>query len=293
MILFSVLKFIYNHPLNKKNKLKALVRFFKWQLNCRLNPYPVIFPFTTRAKLIIGKGMTGATGNLYCGLHDFEDMSFLLHFLRKEDLFIDIGANIGSYTVLAAAHIGATTFSFEPVPSTYAYLLNNIAVNKVESRVQALKIALSSEKGSIAFTSSLDTVNHMALKKEKDQIQVDTEKLDDVLAGQIIPSLIKIDVEGFESEVLKGASHILENTGLKAIIIELNGSGARYGFEDEKIHQSLRDLGFNAYVYKPFDRVLISVEKLGSLNTIYIRDLGFVERRLKSAQEIDILNNRY
>ena len=293
MKLFSVLKFICNHELNKKNKLKALVRFFKWQLNCKLNPYPVIFPFTARAKLIIGKGMTGATGNLYCGLHDFEDMSFLLHFLRREDLFIDIGANIGSYTVLAAAHIGATTLSFEPVPSTFSHLLNNIALNRIGNKVQAFNIALSAEKGSVSFTSSLDTVNHVALNAEQDQIEVNTERLDDVLTEQMSPLLIKIDVEGFEAEVLKGATNTLKNSNLRAIIIELNGSGARYGYEDQHIHQSLIDLGFDAYVYKPFERILTGVRKLGTLNTIYIRDFDFVEGRLKSAEEINILNNRY
>ena len=45
--------------------------------------------------------MTGATGNIYCGLYEFLDMAFLLHFLRNGDLFGDIGSNIGSYTVLA------------------------------------------------------------------------------------------------------------------------------------------------------------------------------------------------
>ena len=45
--------------------------------------------------------MHGVTGNVYCGLHDFAEMSFMLHLLRAGDLFADIGANVGSYTVLA------------------------------------------------------------------------------------------------------------------------------------------------------------------------------------------------
>ena len=45
-------------------------------------------------------GMTGATGNVYCGLHEFEDMALVLHALRPRDLFVDVGANVGSYTVL-------------------------------------------------------------------------------------------------------------------------------------------------------------------------------------------------
>src|ERR1700761_268360 len=102
MNIFSLLRFIYSHPLNRNNKLKSIFRFLKWQINIRLNPYPIIYTYTEKAKLIVKKGMTGATGNMYCGLHEYNEMAFLLHLLREDDLFIDIGANIGSYTVLAS-----------------------------------------------------------------------------------------------------------------------------------------------------------------------------------------------
>jgi hypothetical protein len=61
------------------------------------------------------KGLTGATGNWYCGLDAFEDMAFLLHFMREEDLFVDVGANIGSYTILAGNEVGAETIEIEPI----------------------------------------------------------------------------------------------------------------------------------------------------------------------------------
>jgi thymidylate synthase len=65
--------------------------------------------------------MTGATGNIYAGLHEFEDMAFLLHLLRSEDMFADVGSNIGSYTILASGVVGAKSVAFEPVPSTYHF----------------------------------------------------------------------------------------------------------------------------------------------------------------------------
>jgi len=80
MNIVSLLKFITSHPLNEKNKTKAVIRFLKWQINLRLNPYPIVYQFTEKSQLIIKAGMTGATGNLYCGLHEFADMSFLIHF---------------------------------------------------------------------------------------------------------------------------------------------------------------------------------------------------------------------
>ena len=63
------------------------------------------------------------TGNIYCGLAKFADMAFVLHVLRAGDLFVDIGANAGAYTLLASSVTGAKTTCFEPAPATYARLL--------------------------------------------------------------------------------------------------------------------------------------------------------------------------
>ena len=52
--------------------------------------------------------MIGATGNLFCGLHEIEDMGFVLHFLRSDDIFLDVGVNVGTYTVLAAGVAGSS-----------------------------------------------------------------------------------------------------------------------------------------------------------------------------------------
>jgi FkbM family methyltransferase len=252
-------------------------------------PYPIVYPFTEKSKLIIQKGMTGATGNLYCGLHEYCDMSFLLHFLRKGDTFADIGANIGSYTILASAHVGAKIFAFEPVGSTFLHLLDNIAINRLQNNVITFNVALGSSKGTIDFTSSLDTTNHVANENEVDTISVPVETLDDALENQQCPSLLKIDVEGFETEVLIGGNEILKNKELKAIIIELNGSGKRYGYDEQNIHKMLIELNFKPFLYNPEERTLTSINEYGTHNTIYIRDIDFVQNRLKSADKFKIL----
>jgi FkbM family methyltransferase len=292
MNIFARIKFILTHPLNQHHKIRALFRIVKWQVSTRLNPYPVIYPFTGSTKLIIHRGMTGATGNIYCGLHDYSDMGFLLHLLREEDCFVDIGANIGSYTILASGHVGAKTFSFEPVPSTFSNLVQNIAINNIQQKAIAYNIALGSEKGKIGFNiSAFDTMNHVAEKSEAATINVPVELLDDVLQNAQVPLLLKIDVEGFETEVIKGSSRILEKEGLKAIIIELNGSGSRYGYDDREVHNALINLNFRPYQYDPKSRVLSSAGSFGTVNTIYIRDLNFVQQRLSTAPKIKILDS--
>ena len=290
MNFFSLLKHVIKHPLNQNNKSSALIRFAKWQMNNLLNPQPTIHSFTSKSKLIIAKGMAGATQNLYCGLQDYEDMFFLLHFLRREDLFVDIGANIGSYTVLAGAHVGAKVIAFEPFPYAYQLLRDNISINHMENHVTVLNVALGAKKGTIDFTALADTPrNHVATPGEDNTIQVEVEVLDHVLKSDF-PFLLKIDVEGFETEVLSGAINTLSNANLKAIIIELNGSGSRYGYDEDKIHNNLLAFGLEPYIYHPKMRNLEPTARTGHSNTIYVRDKTFVLERLQSAAKIQIFD---
>lgn len=64
-------------------------------------PGPVAVPFVENTRLLVGTGMAGATGNVYAGLHEFQDMAFVLHALRPSSFFLDGGANVGVYTVVA------------------------------------------------------------------------------------------------------------------------------------------------------------------------------------------------
>src|SRR4051812_22416367 len=97
------LRFVTGHPLNRGHKARALGRFLRWQVASRIWDGPRVVPFAGAARLLVHRGMMGATGNVYCGLHEFEDMALVIHALRPEDMFFDVGANVGSYTVLAAA----------------------------------------------------------------------------------------------------------------------------------------------------------------------------------------------
>lgn len=291
MTLTNTLRFIMSHPLTKRNKLGALNRFIRWQIGSRLNPYPVVYPFVEGTSLVVEKGMTGATGNVYTGLHEFSDMGFLLHFLREKDLFIDIGANIGSYTILASGVCRTEAISIEPSSITFQHLTRNIKLNKLDAKVKALNIGLGAEKSILRFTKSLDTINHIATTYDQasDTEEVVIEALDTIIGNIDQALLLKIDVEGFETEVIKGAQAALRNNNLKAIIIELNGSGARYGFNEEDIHKTFTSNGFKPYSYDPLHRNITELNSYGSLNTIYLRDIEFVQERISSSPKIKIL----
>lgn len=295
MGLLRTFEFIINHPLNRRHRLRAFGRYVRWQFSSLLAPGLIAVPFVEESRFLATFGMTGLTGNIYGGLHEFEDMAFLLHALRPEDLFVDIGANVGSYTILASKNAGAETVSIEPVPSTFEQLLDNINLNRLSEKVIALNIAVGQKSGRLRFTTSLDTVNHVVPEnsEEKATIEVPVQRLDDVLKEKS-PFLMKIDVEGFETEVLRGAEETLSRGTLQAIIMEVNGSGARYGYDDMALHKQLLERGFSSYTYQPFTRTLTKLELKGlhQGNILYIRDLDLISKRLKSARAYSIVGEQ-
>lgn len=292
MQVIKTLKFILNHPLNESDKFAAILRWLKWQIESRLSPGLISVPFVGEARLLVESGMTGATGNIYCGLHEFAEMSFLLHFLQPDELFLDVGANVGSYTILASKVIGVKVKAVEPIAETFDHLMDNINLNQVNSIVQAENIALGATDSLLTMTADQDTTNHTVSDSDKvgETVIVPVKRMDD-LVGEEIPTLIKIDVEGYETEVLKGGQRTLASPDCKAVILELNGSGNRYGFNEMELHQSMIQYGYSPYEYHPFERKLITLgsNKSGEGNTLYLRDMVTAQHRIKNAPRVNVL----
>jgi FkbM family methyltransferase len=290
----STLNSLLTHPLASKHKCKTLTRFFKWGITNKLFCKSFDYQFIGNTIIKIKKSYSTAELQYYCGLSEFNDMGFLLHFLQKGDLFVDIGANIGSYTLLASGHIGANSISFEPVPSTFEYLKENIQINKIENLADLRNLGLSDTKGVLKFTSGLDAINHVVYPENQTEnlIEVSVETLDNSLIGKN-PIMLKIDVEGFETMVIKGASETLKNQNLKAIIIELNGLANEFGFDELKIHERLLLEGFTPYFYNPFTRELKSMVGIGTHNTVYLRDIELVKKRISDAPKVTVFGSTF
>jgi len=237
--------------------------------------------------------MTGATGNIYTGLHEFEDMAFIMHLLRAADGFVDVGANVGSYTVLASGVVGANSISMEPVPSTFLHLKDNIHLNAIGGKVSALNVGVGREHGVLKFTAALDTVNHVVAASEEglETIEVEVKTLDDILED-FEPTLIKIDVEGFETNVIAGARKTLSNPSLLGVVMELNGSGSRYGFDEASLHAVMLDYGFTTFKYDPLTRQLMPNNRQSQNvgNMLYLRNVEQVIERIASAPKFTTNN---
>lgn len=288
--------YVARHPLNRGRVGHALLRLLAWQIGSRLVPGDVAVPYVNGTRLLVRHGQTGATGNIYCGLHDYEDMAVTLHLLRPGDLFVDVGANIGSYTVLAAGAARARCISIEPCPIAFARLRDHVLLNDLVQQVTLHRVAVGEATGAVRFTSGLDTVNHvLGHGEDPDAIAVPMRRLDDILADDP-PTLIKIDVEGYEARVLGGAETTLRRPSLLAVLVELNGSAYRYGGTDDAVRSHLQDAGFVSARYDVPNRTLhVTTSKSEVGNTLYVRAgraFDVVTERLRGAQQFEVAGRR-
>lgn len=290
------IKGICDHPLNRNRKIQAVSRWLSWQIGSAFSPGPVAVDWVGGARLLVAKGMTGATGNIYSGLLEYPEMSFILHFLRKEHVFVDIGSNAGVYSVLSSAVVGARSIALEPVPSTYRHLVDNIRLNGIDELTRAINVAVGAKQGKVQMTDAFDAMNHIVCEAEQAGqgcVTVPVDTLDNLLKDSS-PSVIKIDVEGFESEVVSGGTEVLSGSSVRAMLVELNGSGARYGYCDQDIHDAILGFGFLPYSYSPDTRKLELLDGINetSPNTIYVRDKSEADELVRNAELRPVMGMR-
>ena len=304
-LLADVLRFILNHPLNRRNKPRALGRFIRWQVGSRLAPGPVIIPFVEQTRLVARPGLMGATGIYYTGLYEFEEMAFVLHALRPQDRFIDIGAHIGAFSVLAAGAVGADCLAIRAGAGLLCPPAREPQPERVERQGAGAEHRHRCRSGTPALHYRQGRRQRggasVGAQGLRPCVEVEVQPLD-VLTGGFVPQVIKIDVEGYEHAVIAGAEKTLADERLFAILIELRGHGARYGFDESAIHQRLLSFGFQPYAYTPSiksrgegkgdrgethpeKRVVTPLEGINRVTgtTIYIRDLALVQQRLATA----------
>lgn len=283
---FNICETLYYHPMAKKNRIKVFGRFFYWQLVKKYYKDGIVKNWFDDRKLLVCPGRTSSTGNYYLGLLEYEEMSFLLHYARETDVFVDCGANIGSYSVLLGKQCNRG-YAIEPSTETCKILKRNLKINNL-SNVKIVKQGISDEKGHLYFTKGLDSVNHIVDKDMEiencEKIEVDTL---DAICGKdkSLVNILKIDVEGHEEKVLAGGTDMLSSPNLNVIIMEVFGNG--------KLESLMRGKGFKLYGYNPQKREIVptTIDRARN-NGIFIRDVGLAKKRVKAGNTIHVYGNR-
>ena len=150
---------------------------------------------------------------------------------------------------------------------------------RLHDLVDIRETALGAAPGEARLTVGRDTTHRIVTTGAGPDQTARMEILDCALDGQV-PILAKLDVEGYELEVLRGAAVTLASLKLKAVLIE-DGSAP--------VVEVLRGGGFKLYGYDAFGRRLVSPDSHKSANHLFIRDETFVRSRLVEAPSIHVL----
>ena len=164
--------------------------------------------------------------------------------LGAASTFVDVGANVGTYSIWAA-DLGAQVIAVEPAADARDALLKNAGLNGIH--LELVPAALAGEPGVMRFTDSLATQNHLIPEGGADGVDVEVRTLDSVLGNRTADGL-KIDVEGAEHMVLDGARTALAEGRLPIIQLEWNVMADRvYGDSRGRLAETLSGYGYKFY----------------------------------------------
>ncbi len=186
------------------------------------------------------------------GTHDPEEYDLIMSLVRPGMTVLDIGANIGIYTVLCARLVGpeGRVYAFEPEPGTYALLSTNLEANHVSNTV-AVAAALSDREGTATlYRDRWNAGGHTLLEdnittQSQGSVQIETHTMDGYFGGKdVVADFIKMDAQGFEGHVVRGGKEFLQR-GTPTLLMEFWPEGlCNAGTDPERLLRELSDLGY-------------------------------------------------
>ena len=211
----EVVRYVWEHPSNSGRRLSALLRAVRYQAQVRLLGRRAVTRLGERSRLWVDPHRTAASMVLYANPPDRPEMLVWRRALRNGGLFVDVGANVGTYTIWAAEQ-GAEVIALEPAADTFRLLEENIALNGY--RVTAVRAAAGDHCGLARFTAGLDAGNTLA---PDGPVVTDLVTVDSLIGDRRVTGM-KVDVEGFEIDVLRGAARGLADHRIGLLQIEWN-----------------------------------------------------------------------
>lgn len=186
---------------------------------------------------------------MYLGLFEPRETLLLRELLQLGDTFVDVGAHIGWFTTAAARCVGRTgrVIACEPYPSNAVMLKENLAQNDCRN-VDLVEAAVGSRPGTITLAmSGGDSGGVTALGWARDgRAEVPMMTLDEITSDLDTVTLIKVDVEGWEAHVLRGAPRTLSRA--RYVLIEINLPALKKaGSSPDEVVDLLRTAGFTTF----------------------------------------------
>jgi FkbM family methyltransferase len=209
-------------------------------------------------------------------------LAFFRRYLRAGDVVADVGANIGDVAIVCARTVGprGRVHAFEPHPRVFDWLKQNINLNGLDN-IQLTNAALGEHDGALDISNDRrDDMNRML--PAGGGISVPVRRLDEILEGTERIDLLKIDVEGFELFVLRGAEKVLART--QAVYVEVGAEHFRqFGYACADVFSLLMSSGFMLHRFRgdtEVEAISSNYMPVGVENIFAVRDAATLQARL-------------
>ncbi|HEY4062141.1 MAG TPA: FkbM family methyltransferase [Puia sp.] len=208
----------------------------------------------------LNKAGFGGRGVYLEGMEYEPELATLPRFLSSNSVFIDIGANSGIYSILAAGFLTrGTVISYEPFPLMSNFLLQNVIHNKLPN-VRVRTFGISNENSSKSFYMNMGKPNSFSFSRNVDdalEVQLFTRKLDDAILMEGIDRIdyIKIDAEGEEEKVIEGAAGIIKTF---RPIIQTEALFGKIPAIDDYVMFHVKDSVNNVYIPRDSEKVEVA-----------------------------------
>lgn len=204
---------------------------------------------------------------VYCDPYEPTERAFLKTFLRTGDVFVDVGANFGLYSLIAARYVGPSgkIYAFEPTQRIFQRLCGNVNLNRF-NHVYCFQLAFSDKPGDFEFyvaENGYDAWNsfakpiagHSFIKEIIHSETWDHFASQHELVGKI--AMMKVDVEGWETRFLSGAVASLSRDDAPLLQMEFTGEAAQAaGSSCGELYRALEKLGYRMYTFNAKSREL-------------------------------------
>ena len=237
---------VLTHPANQAHRWRSLGRAVRWQIRKRIWPHPIDIPFEGLVLRCYPDSGSASNVFYFTERYDFHEMAFVERYLRPGDGFLDIGANIGTYSLLAASKVGreGRIQAFEALPVAASRARENFALNGL-TNAEVHEVAVGDHVGRVTFLDFdvSSTVDTPASRRGK-VIEVAADRLEAVVPGRNY-ALAKLDVEGVELQALRGAESLIERQDPPVWLVEIIDSQlAKHGVSGEELVAWFADRGF-------------------------------------------------
>jgi FkbM family methyltransferase len=230
------------------------LEFVRTRLTCSFSDEVALTHLVDETSILVNKNDVGGPAILIAGgRYEESNLAVLLSYLRPDSIFLDVGANLGFFSLVLARrlHMQGHVHAFEPHPLLARLLRSSAYINGLQGAITIHEMGLSDTEGSTSFDYPEGHLGGGAIAAScgpKDgRITAEIRSLDDQMGSSFRCDLVKIDVEGHELSVLKGMENTIRNSPAIKIMFEKLGhnTGSEAG-----IHDYLKGLGFSLYAVR-------------------------------------------